>query len=100
MNGSQPSLLSRPDTLFGVCEGLGEDFGFNAQLLRVALAVMLLFWSPVGAVAAYVAAGMIVLLSRWLYPDPAPASATEASAARQPSVDEAEAQPVGLAAAA
>lgn len=102
MQNSQPSLFTRHDTIFGVCEGIGEDFGFNAQLLRAILAVTLL-WNPVVAISAYAVAGVAVLLSRRLFPN-APASAVE-----QPEVSEAatvalkaenDAQPVDLAAVA
>lgn len=76
------TLLGRNDTLLGVCAGIGEDFGFNPDYLRVALAVMLL-WSPVGVFAAYAALGVLVLLSRVIFPRPrakheAPALAAEA----------------------
>ena len=73
MQTAQPSLLSRSDTLLGACEGLGEDFGFNPQYLRVALAA-LLFWSPLASVGAYALIAAAVLLSRWLFPNPQPAS--------------------------
>jgi phage shock protein PspC (stress-responsive transcriptional regulator) len=70
MQNANPSLTPRPETIFGICERIGEDFGFNAQYLRVGLAAML-FWSPTAALGTYVVAGVLVLLSRWLYPDPA-----------------------------
>lgn len=62
------SLFSRSDTMFGVCQGLGEDFGFNPNWLRVAFALMVVF--NVGlALTAYAAAGVLVLVSRLVYPD-------------------------------
>ncbi len=67
MQNSQPSLLTRDDTLFGVCEALGEDFGFNANYLRVALAAALI-WAPVAVLATYVVAGLLVAASRWAFP--------------------------------
>ena len=42
MHAAQPSLFRRPDTFFGVCEALGEDFGFNPIFLRVTFAGFLL----------------------------------------------------------
>ena len=30
---------------------------------------MLLFWAPVGAICAYLVAGLIVAVTRWLAPD-------------------------------
>ena len=65
----QPSVFARDDTFFGVCHALGEDFGFNPNYLRAALAVGL-FWNPVAMVAAYAGAGLVVAATRWLYPNP------------------------------
>lgn len=74
----QPSLLARDHTFLGVCEGLGEDFGFNPVYLRVAFAVPLI-WDPLATLAAYAALGVVVMLSRLLFPNPrfAKASAGE-----------------------
>ena len=66
---TSPSLFSRPDTLLGVCEGLGEDFGFNPLYLRIGLAVMI-FWSPVAAFSTYLALAAAVLVSRLVFPKP------------------------------
>lgn len=68
MQNSQPSLIARDDTFFGVCAGLGEDFGFNPLYLRVAFAAFL-FFNPPAALGAYAAAGLVVLLSRLLFPN-------------------------------
>lgn len=62
------NLFTRPDTLFGVCEGLGQDFGFNPNILRIALAASIL-WNPLFAVGGYFALGLLVLLSRLICPD-------------------------------
>lgn len=67
MHTSAPSLFSRDDTFFGVCEALGEDFGFNPLWLRLALAFGV-FWNPVAVVVGYLAVGVAVLLSRLLFP--------------------------------
>jgi phage shock protein PspC (stress-responsive transcriptional regulator) len=103
----QTNLFTRPDTLFGICEGLGEDLGIHPNLLRVSLAG-LLFWNPAAALVAYVGAGAIVALSRWLFPNPrivataAAASLDELRAAQEPeplqATGSAEAEPVPLAA--
>ncbi len=60
MTASQPNLFTREDTIFGVCEGIGQDFGFNAQYLRIALAG-LIFWNPLAAIGSYAALGVAVL---------------------------------------
>ena len=67
---NQPALPLRSHTILGVCEAIGEDFGFNPVLLRVPLAASVL-WSPLMAISAYFALGAIVLLSRFLFPKPA-----------------------------
>ena len=56
-----------PDSLFGVCQAIGEDFGFNPFFLRVAL-LSLLFFSPVAVVGTYAALGAAVALSHSLFP--------------------------------
>jgi phage shock protein C len=63
----QSNVFTRPDTLFGVCQAIGDDFGFNPLLLRIAFAVPLI-WSPYLTVAAYLALGALVLLTRLLVP--------------------------------
>ena len=97
MQSAQPNLLARDDTLLGVCQALGEDFGFNPQYLRAAFAIVLL-WNPVAVVGAYLAAGALVALSRWLSPNPRPAALAQPAA--EPASLEAnnEAEPALLAA--
>jgi phage shock protein C len=69
---NQPALPLRSHTIFGACEAIGEDFGFNPVLLRVPLAAMVL-WSPLMAIVAYFALSAVVLLSRLVFPSPATA---------------------------
>jgi phage shock protein PspC (stress-responsive transcriptional regulator) len=97
MQSAQPNLLARDDTLLGVCQALGEDFGFNPQYLRAAFAVVLL-WNPAVVVGTYLAAGMVVALSRWASPNPRPAVAAPSVA--EPALQRAdnESDPVALAA--
>jgi phage shock protein PspC (stress-responsive transcriptional regulator) len=64
----EPALPLRAHTIFGVCEAIGEDFGFNPVLLRVPFAASVL-WSPVMAIGAYLGLGLVVLASRLLFPD-------------------------------
>ncbi|GAA3886840.1 hypothetical protein GCM10022276_02420 [Sphingomonas limnosediminicola] len=61
------ALPLRSHTILGVCEAIGEDFGFNPVLLRVPFAASVL-WSPMWAIIAYFALGAIVLLSRVVSP--------------------------------
>lgn len=78
------NLFARPDTFFGICEGLGEDLGIHPNFLRLALAGAL-FWNPLAALAIYASAGAIVLATRLLFPNPRVAApqAAEAVPARQ-----------------
>lgn len=61
------SPFTRDDTLFGVCQALGEDFGFNPFLLRLALGVGLI-WQPVAVIAGYFGVGIVLMLIHWLVP--------------------------------
>lgn len=100
MHSPQPSLPARDDTFFGVCQGLGEDLGFHPNWLRLGLA-LLLFVSPAAAVGGYVAAGMLVALSRWIAPDsrlPAPAEQVGVETEQPEAAATAEPAPVPLAA--
>jgi phage shock protein PspC (stress-responsive transcriptional regulator) len=76
----QPALPLRSHTILGICEGLGEDFGFNPIYLRVPFAASVLL-SPEMAIGAYLALGLIVLASRLLFPK---AKATQSKDATQP----------------
>ena len=61
MQAYQPTLFTRDDTFFGVCEALGEDFGFHPNLLRLPLGVALL-WNPAVILSLYFGAGILVFL--------------------------------------
>lgn len=61
------NLFTRDDTFLGVCQGLGDDLGFNPDLLRLALAAML-FWNPLAMAVTYAALGALVLAVRLLFP--------------------------------
>lgn len=60
-------LPLRGDTFLGVCEGLGEEFGFNPNWARVLLAVML-FFHPVAVIVGYLASGVVLAAARWFFP--------------------------------
>ena len=64
---TQAALPLRSHTILGVCEAIGEDFGFNPIFLRVPFAAIVL-WSPMMAIGAYFALGAVVLASRLLFP--------------------------------
>jgi phage shock protein PspC (stress-responsive transcriptional regulator) len=64
------SAMARDDTLLGACYAVGEDFGFNPLWLRILFAFGVLS-SPAISLTAYAALTAIVVLSRWMVPDPA-----------------------------
>jgi phage shock protein C len=74
---TQVALPLRSHTVFGVCEAIGEDFGFNPVLLRVPFAATVL-WSPMFAIGAYFALGAVVLASRLLFPQRAETAGVKA----------------------
>ena len=64
------------DHLFGVCEAIGKDLGFDPLYLRVAL-FSLLFFNPLWMLGAYAGLAAVLGLSRWIAPSAAPAEATK-----------------------
>jgi phage shock protein PspC (stress-responsive transcriptional regulator) len=64
---NQVALPLRSHTILGVCEGVGEDFGFNPTFLRIPLAASVI-WNPAIAIGAYLTLGAVVLASRLLFP--------------------------------
>lgn len=79
------ALPLRSHTILGVCEAIGEDFGFNPVFLRVPLSAIVLY-NPLIAVGVYLALGVLVLASRLLFPAPKERS--------EPQVEVAAAEPV------
>nr|WP_294850888.1 PspC domain-containing protein [uncultured Sphingomonas sp.] len=68
MTAKTTPLPLRNDTILGVCEAIGTDFGFHPNWLRVALAGVL-FFSPLAAFSLYFGLGIVVAASRWFAPD-------------------------------
>jgi phage shock protein C len=79
MQSYQPAIFWREDTLFGVCEALGEDLSFNPLYLRIVLSVGLL-WDPLAMIYAYLGLAVIVLFTRLIFPNPRAAVRPEAVA--------------------
>ena len=77
------NLFLRNDTILGVCEAIGRDFGFNPNFLRIPLAGGVLI-SPIAAFGIYFALGFAVLLSRLIAPAPRQLAAPEAAAQPAP----------------
>ena len=63
------NLFLRNDTMLGVCQGLGEEFGFNPTWLRLALAFGVL-WNPPAVIGIYLALGAALAIGRWFAPLP------------------------------
>ena len=80
MEERQPNLLTRDDTFFGVCQALGEDFGFPPNLLRVAFGIPVIFF-PMQVLTIYFGLGAVVLVSRLLAPRPRRRAAAQAAEA-------------------
>src|SRR4051794_6095592 len=64
---NQVALPLRSHTILGVCEAIGEDFGFNPVFLRIPLATSVI-WNPLVSIVAYFTLGAAVLGSRLLFP--------------------------------
>jgi phage shock protein C len=81
---NQVALPLRSHTILGICEAVGEDFGFNPVLLRIPFAASVVY-SPMLAIGAYLGLGLVVLASRLLFPK---AKATEAVTVEQQPANE------------
>ena len=62
------NLILRNDTILGVCEALGQDFGFNPNWLRIAFCAPI-YWNPALVVGVYLGLGLLVAASRFAFPD-------------------------------
>ena len=78
---STNNVFFRNDTLFGTCQAIGEDFGFNPNWIRVPLASSVVL-NPFIAVGAYLALSLLVLVSRSVF-----RSKAAAPAAAQPQAE-------------
>ena len=65
---NQTPLPLRNDTILGVCEAIGQDFGFNPLWLRLAL-IGPVFFAPMASIAAYLGLGVIVAATRYFAPN-------------------------------
>ena len=68
MKPATTNLFLRNDTILGVCEAIGQDFGFHPNWLRVSLCC-LVYFAPAAVIGGYFAAGVVVALVRWVAPD-------------------------------
>ena len=68
MSTGNTNLLLRNDTVLGVCEAIGQDFGFHANWLRLAFASLFYFF-PMAVIGSYLGLGIVVAITRWVAPD-------------------------------
>ena len=92
MPTANTNLLLRNDTVLGICEAIGQDFGFHPNWLRITLASLFYFF-PAGVVGTYLALGLVVALTRWIAPD-----GSETLVAIEPAVAAMKAAPLSMAA--
>ena len=64
---NQTPLPMRNDTILGVCEAIGQDFGFNPIWLRLAF-VGTIFVAPAAGMATYLGLGLVVAATRYFAP--------------------------------
>ena len=68
MTAQTSNLMLRNDTILGVCEAIGTDFGINPNWLRVAFCVPV-FFNPALGIGAYLGLGLVVAATRYFFPD-------------------------------
>lgn len=64
---SRTPLPLRGDTFLGVFEAIGQDLGINPNWLRIPFAALIL-WNPAVIIGLYLALGVVIAASRWLFP--------------------------------
>ncbi len=89
MENETTNLFRRRDTFFGICEAVGQDFGFNPLWLRLAF-VAPLFFFPLQTFIGYFALGLVVLASRLIFPAKSAAAAKSAPGAVEVGAPQAE----------
>ena len=65
---TKTNLVLRNDTILGVCEAIGQDFGFNPNWLRLAFCAPI-YWNPALVIGVYLALGVLVAATRYAFPD-------------------------------
>jgi phage shock protein C len=89
MPSANTNLVFRNDTILGVCEAIGQDFGFHPNWLRISLA-SLVYFAPAAVIGGYLALGVVVAVSRWVAPDGA--------VPRDKPIEKVDAEPLAIAA--
>ena len=68
VEATKTNLMLRNDTILGVCEAIGQDFGFNPNWLRLAFCAPI-YWNPALVIGVYLALGVLVAATRYAFPD-------------------------------
>jgi len=97
MQNETTNLFRRRDTFFGICEAVGQDFGFNPLYLRLTF-IAPLFFFPAQTFVAYFALGLVVLASRLIFPAKAANAMSVLSAVEPDTPKAAKAEELALAA--
>jgi phage shock protein C len=74
---NKPVFFGREDTMLGICEAVGQDFGFNPNWLRIGFGTVLVL-NPIAVIASYFALGLLVFASRMIVKNPARTVKSEA----------------------
>jgi phage shock protein C len=77
MSNGKTNLILRNDTVLGICEAIGQDFGFHPNWLRLALASVFYF-APAAVIGTYLGLGVVVAFTRWVAPDHAEPAISDA----------------------
>ncbi|MBO9574894.1 MAG: PspC domain-containing protein [Sphingobium sp.] len=73
------SIFTRSDTMFGICQALGEDLGISPTWFRIAVAASMIY-SIQAAFIFYAGLGVLALVSRLVYPSRRAASVANEAA--------------------
>lgn len=89
---SKTNLVLRNDTILGVCEALGQDFGIHPNWLRLAFCAPI-YWNAGLVLGVYLGLGVLVAATRFAFPDryvtvPAAAAKPALVEAARPVVEE------------
>ena len=82
-SSANQALFNRPDTLLGVCEGIGREFGFHPNILRIGLAIPMI-WNPVAVIGTYVGLGAALWVSHKIAPGRHGSTAKEIAVTEMP----------------
>jgi phage shock protein PspC (stress-responsive transcriptional regulator) len=84
---NETPLPLRNDTILGVCEAIGQDFGFNPLWLRLAF-IAPIFFAPALSIGAYLGLGVVVAATRLLVRDRKPAEVSQLVSANNAKVED------------